>query len=332
MAFTNSTTHYGLPQYVATDIPTILQDVNGAYRDIDTAIYEAKQDADGVAGDLATTNATVAQHTSDIAGLDARVTTNTANITGLTTRVGTAESAINTLDSKMVTAEGDIDNLESAMGDKASTASVTALATRVTTAEGDIDSLETRVGTAESDIDALESGKADASDVTTLAGRVTTAESDIDNIETLLSNKYLLVGEATYTLATGNGSKTLAQLIVEAITALRGKTAEDLECDAFVLKDFYMPVSSASSKGNLQIEDSHPIRTLVGATASFNAFVMSMSSTGLTVTMVHMSDSGAGGFVTTVLASNNAVTDYSSTVIANGVTIDIKYDKYTKVQ
>ena len=41
MASTNKTTHYDLPQFVGTDKPTWLGDVNGAMSAIDAAIYEA---------------------------------------------------------------------------------------------------------------------------------------------------------------------------------------------------------------------------------------------------------------------------------------------------
>ena len=40
MAHSGSTTHYGLPQFVPTDKPSWVTDVNKAMRDIDTAIYE----------------------------------------------------------------------------------------------------------------------------------------------------------------------------------------------------------------------------------------------------------------------------------------------------
>lgn len=40
MSYTNQTTNLGLPQYIGTDIPSILTDVNGAYAKIDTAYGE----------------------------------------------------------------------------------------------------------------------------------------------------------------------------------------------------------------------------------------------------------------------------------------------------
>lgn len=41
MAFTNQTTHYGLPQWIGSDKPTYLVDQNNAYQRIDSEIYNA---------------------------------------------------------------------------------------------------------------------------------------------------------------------------------------------------------------------------------------------------------------------------------------------------
>lgn len=51
MAHTNSTPNYNLPQFVTTDKPAWLTDINGAFSDIDTAIDAAKDAADDAQGD-----------------------------------------------------------------------------------------------------------------------------------------------------------------------------------------------------------------------------------------------------------------------------------------
>ena len=51
MAHTNSTPNYNLPQFVTTDKPAWLTDINGAFSDIDTAIDAAKDAADAAQGD-----------------------------------------------------------------------------------------------------------------------------------------------------------------------------------------------------------------------------------------------------------------------------------------
>lgn len=63
MSHTNSTSHYSLPQFVTTDKPAWLTDVNNAYTAIDTAIYNAKSAADSAQSD-----ATAAGTTATAAG------------------------------------------------------------------------------------------------------------------------------------------------------------------------------------------------------------------------------------------------------------------------
>ena len=74
MAHTNQTEHYELPQFIGSDIPSWLVDVNQAYTAIDSAIYTAKNTAD-VASNTAGSANTVAQ---DAKGA-AEVATTTAN-------------------------------------------------------------------------------------------------------------------------------------------------------------------------------------------------------------------------------------------------------------
>lgn len=45
MSYTNTTEHYNLPQYIGTDKPTYLGDMNSAYRVIDAKLYEANTNA-----------------------------------------------------------------------------------------------------------------------------------------------------------------------------------------------------------------------------------------------------------------------------------------------
>lgn len=108
MSHTNSTTHYNLPQFVGTDTPGWLTDVNAAMSGIDTAIY---------------------QRQTDIAANTSSITQNTAAIT-------TANTRIDTLASRMTSAEEDID---------AAGASITALQTTSAQHTTDIASLATRV-------------------------------------------------------------------------------------------------------------------------------------------------------------------------------------------
>lgn len=108
MSHTNSTANYNLPQFVGTDTPGWLTDVNGAMADIDAAIYARQQ---GVA-------------------------TNANNITSLDSRLTTAEGAISDTDAdvtdlqgRMTAAEGSISSNTTAIGNN--TSNINALNTLV---------------------------------------------------------------------------------------------------------------------------------------------------------------------------------------------------------
>ena len=62
MSHTNSTTNYNLPQFITTDKPAWLTDINNAYTAIDTAVYNAQTKADTAFTDAgnAQTDATTA--------------------------------------------------------------------------------------------------------------------------------------------------------------------------------------------------------------------------------------------------------------------------------
>ena len=91
MSHTNSTTHYSLPQFVGTDTPGWLTDVNAAMLALDNAIY-ARQQA--------------------IAANTEAITANTASINGHTTRIESAENDISALETDVDAAETNISNLQ----------------------------------------------------------------------------------------------------------------------------------------------------------------------------------------------------------------------------
>lgn len=57
MASTNKTTNYGLSQWIDTDKPSFLQDLNSDFEKIDTGMYAAQQAANAAAGSIATIQA-----------------------------------------------------------------------------------------------------------------------------------------------------------------------------------------------------------------------------------------------------------------------------------
>ena len=83
MAHTNSTTHYEYPQFIGTDKPGWLTDVNNAYSDIDGDIYTAQTKAD---------DAYTLANTADGKADNATLTANSA-----LTNAGTANTNIGTM-------------------------------------------------------------------------------------------------------------------------------------------------------------------------------------------------------------------------------------------
>ena len=74
MSYTNSTSHYQLPQYIGTDIPSILTDVNNAYQKIDTEIYNVAQSAAGATQDVSAISGRVTDLERDTRALNTNVT------------------------------------------------------------------------------------------------------------------------------------------------------------------------------------------------------------------------------------------------------------------
>ena len=74
MSSTNKTSHYNLPQFIGSDIPTWLGDFNSAMTAIDSGIYAAATSASGAA-----TDAAAAQKSANDAAADAAAAQKTAN-------------------------------------------------------------------------------------------------------------------------------------------------------------------------------------------------------------------------------------------------------------
>lgn len=72
MAHSNSTTNYNLPQFVSTDKPAWLTDVNTAYADIDTGMHAAQVAADNAQSDATQALATAGEASTTATGADAK--------------------------------------------------------------------------------------------------------------------------------------------------------------------------------------------------------------------------------------------------------------------
>lgn len=97
---TNKTANYELPQFVGTDKPTWLGDINEAMSDIDAGMHANATAITSMASDVATASATASQASQDVAGLTSTVSTLSSNVTAVTTTANnaqsTATSALNT--------------------------------------------------------------------------------------------------------------------------------------------------------------------------------------------------------------------------------------------
>lgn len=114
---TNKTANYELPQFVGTDKPTWLGDINQAMYDIDAGMHENASDIETMASDVASASAAASQASQDVAGLTSTVNTLSSNVTAVTTTANnaqqTATSALNTAN----TANGKADTNASAISD-----------------------------------------------------------------------------------------------------------------------------------------------------------------------------------------------------------------------
>lgn len=96
MSHTNSTANYNLPQFIGTDQPAWLTDINGAFSGIDTAIKNASDAASTAAGSATTANTSI----GTLANLSTTEKTNLVGaINEVNTAAGTAQGTANSANS-----------------------------------------------------------------------------------------------------------------------------------------------------------------------------------------------------------------------------------------
>ena len=83
MASTNKTTHYDLPQWIGTDKPTFLGDLNGAFSTIDTQLYTAVTNAQNANNNATSAAGAVGDMQDDVDNLKTWQTTASSAISGL---------------------------------------------------------------------------------------------------------------------------------------------------------------------------------------------------------------------------------------------------------
>lgn len=114
---TNSTQNYNLPQFIGSDKPTWLGDVNTAMSTIDTAIGTNTSNISSLGTRVTSTEGIASQASTDVASLRGTVNTLSDDVTTVTTTANnaqsTATSALNTANS----ANGKADSNATKIGD-----------------------------------------------------------------------------------------------------------------------------------------------------------------------------------------------------------------------
>lgn len=105
MSFTNQTQHYGLPQYVGTDVPAWLTDINTAFATIDQGMNAAKTQADSAA-------TAAGQAVNDVSALQSTVNTQATQISAAAQAASAAQTTANTADGKADQNTQDISGLD----------------------------------------------------------------------------------------------------------------------------------------------------------------------------------------------------------------------------
>lgn len=105
MSYTNQTQHYGLPQYVGTDVPAWLTDVNGAFATIDQGMNAAKTQADNAA-------TAAGQAANDIVAINSTLGTQAGQISAAANAAAAAQTTANTADGKADTNAQSISGLD----------------------------------------------------------------------------------------------------------------------------------------------------------------------------------------------------------------------------
>lgn len=94
MSATNTTTYYGFPVFVGSDKPAWLVDWNGAMNAIDSAIHEAKAEADANASSISSLQSDVTSLAGSVSSQGSSITTLTQSLTSLQGTVNTITSLI----------------------------------------------------------------------------------------------------------------------------------------------------------------------------------------------------------------------------------------------
>ena len=119
MGHTNQTANYNLPQFVGTDKPSWLGDINDAFAAIDTAIAAAASEASTADGKADALGTTVSGHTTQIGTLQNTVTSQGNTLNTVTSLIGngtptTTDQTIIGAINELHADQGDLEDLQTA--------------------------------------------------------------------------------------------------------------------------------------------------------------------------------------------------------------------------
>lgn len=181
MGATNHTPSLNLPQFIGTDKPTWLGDINNAFRNIDDGFGNLKIVTSSViSGQIKLLETLVAKHTDDILANTTDIAANTSSISSMNMRLTNVEADVSTLDRREATHYTDvvnkIDGLEN---------DFTNLEDNITYIERNMDKIERDLIVNTATVAAVKMQIENLDDkVNTFDSRITDNKTDIDNLQT----------------------------------------------------------------------------------------------------------------------------------------------------
>lgn len=193
MSYTNTTSHYGLPQYLATDKPKYLTDFNETMSAIDTQMYTNATAAATADGKAVSAQNKADANESSIATLNTQINGDVSDPsdTGLAGDVSALEGSVNTINSL-------IGNGEPTTTDKTIIGAINELAAD----DGDLSTLTT-------------------TEKSSLVGAINEVAASVPDA----ADKWVLKAHNQSVVGTHDGTKTNLQVIGDLVTAFNALTA-----------------------------------------------------------------------------------------------------------
>lgn len=337
MGYSNTTTHYSLPQYVATDKPKYLTDFNETMVAIDTQMYTnaqaaatadgkavaAKEVADGAVSSIGTLNAQINGDPEDPTdtGLNGQVSDNKTDIETMQALIGngtpttsnqTIIGAINGLEGAVAPRE-DGDNLANGYNTGEQFARGGSIYTALTDLTANTPFASLTLNTDYKVSDTLVEQIAD------VVGEVSEIKEDL-GVTIRNFNEFASV--------TGDGVKTSGELMAEAISAFMSAVANIAGAYIEITNIIWYDLAALCSEHNVYDSD-----TTFTITNTFHATNINLGHTNLLardVDIVNGVVTDAAQCITTFATNETAYIDASAEVPSVGVHFGIHYRVYNK--